>query len=178
MNQLVLWTHTLLCFSPQFYCAKDAQSPFVRVEEPSTCDYRITIHSKNLCSHPLFKAEEKTQSVEIVCAPALKKAQYEKYMKKMQSKFLFLILLDLCIMLMDQHFIITGLYWKLYLYPLNVSLCFEDTYNETLIWLTAVTKNRRSRFPGGLHLDKWFYKSHCLVKVFLSQLYSSLHINL
>ncbi|XP_057293166.1 protein OS-9-like [Hydractinia symbiolongicarpus] len=66
----------------QYYCSAHEKDTIIRVEEPSTCEYIITIHSVKLCSHPLFKVKEKTKLVELKCSPALKDHEYNKYLEK------------------------------------------------------------------------------------------------
>lgn len=51
----------------------------IRVEEPATCEYIISIHSKSLCTHPAFKVEEKVKKVSLVCAPILTQKAYKKF---------------------------------------------------------------------------------------------------
>ena len=54
----------------------------IRVEEPATCQYIITIHSKSLCNHPAFKVEEKIKKVSLVCAPILSAKAYKKFQEE------------------------------------------------------------------------------------------------
>ena len=54
----------------------------IRVEEPATCEYIISIHSKNLCTHPAFKVEEKVKKVSLVCAPILSAKAYNRFQEK------------------------------------------------------------------------------------------------
>ena len=51
----------------------------IRVEEPATCEYIISVHSKSLCSHPAFKVEETVKKVSLVCAPILSQKAYKKF---------------------------------------------------------------------------------------------------
>jgi hypothetical protein len=58
----------------------------IRVEEPATCEYIITVHSTNLCQHPAFHVKEKTTKINLVCSPLLTEKAYNKYMKKRVRK--------------------------------------------------------------------------------------------
>lgn len=58
----------------------------LRVEEPATCEYIITVHSKGLCKHPAFKTEAKTRKFDLVCAPALREKAFNRYQQRKQEE--------------------------------------------------------------------------------------------
>ena len=58
----------------------------IRVEEPTTCEYIITVHSRSLCKHPAFKIEEKSKKFNLVCSPALKQKAFNKYQQKKREE--------------------------------------------------------------------------------------------
>ena len=66
----------------QYYCGEGSIDTIVRVEEPATCEYIITVHSVKLCDHPAFHIEEKTKKVNLICSPALSEKAYSKYVEK------------------------------------------------------------------------------------------------
>ena len=58
----------------------------IRVEEPATCEYIISIHSKSLCSHPAFKVEETVKKVSLVCAPILTPKVFKKFKEEQKKR--------------------------------------------------------------------------------------------
>lgn len=72
--------------SVQYYCGEGIADMIIRVEEPATCEYIITVHSVKLCDHPAFYIEEKTKKVNLICYPALSERAYSKYVEKRKEK--------------------------------------------------------------------------------------------
>ena len=101
----------------QFYCDETAGTSMVSVDEPATCMYSISVHSKELCAHPLFKPLKKEKAREITCSPALTEEQYNDYTHKEQG--------DICIWFYLQlprlkyWPMLCGL-WKFYLLSANI----------------------------------------------------------
>ena len=58
------------------------------VEEPETCSYVLTVNTKALCAHPLFKTRGKKKAREITCSPALTQHQYDQYVQREEGEYL------------------------------------------------------------------------------------------
>jgi len=70
----------------QYYCSSSDANAVIRVEEPSTCEYIITVNSKALCTHTLFKEKVKANEISLVCSPVLKEEDFNKYMEMKKAK--------------------------------------------------------------------------------------------
>merc|ERR1712226_724938 len=70
----------------QYFCSTKPGDSIIRIEEPATCEYIITVHSAKLCTHPLFSKKETKKSINLVCSPALMEHEYNKYVEKMNKK--------------------------------------------------------------------------------------------
>ena len=72
----------------QYFCGdeRNNKDTIIRVEEPATCEYIITVHSGNLCKHPAFHVKEKTTKISLICSPLLAEEAYNKYMEKQKVR--------------------------------------------------------------------------------------------
>jgi protein OS-9 len=67
----------------RFMCAEDAtvaaNDYVVRVEEPATCTYIVTVRTSRLCANRMLAGPEPKSTVPIVCSPALSASELEQY---------------------------------------------------------------------------------------------------
>ncbi|XP_076456317.1 protein OS-9-like isoform X2 [Babylonia areolata] len=69
----------------RYLCEEAEDDYIVRVDEPETCVYVITVHTPRVCPHPHLKSPTPTQPIPIVCAPLLTNQQYSKYLAHLQA---------------------------------------------------------------------------------------------
>ncbi|XP_070174955.1 protein OS-9-like isoform X2 [Littorina saxatilis] len=69
----------------RFLCENLEDDYIVRVDEPETCVYVITVHTHRLCSHPHLKSPTPTQPIPIICQPLLTNHQYTVYQAHTQA---------------------------------------------------------------------------------------------
>ncbi|UYV73361.1 hypothetical protein LAZ67_10002852 [Cordylochernes scorpioides] len=67
-----------------YFCEEDSPDYIARVDEPSTCNYVVHVHTQRLCSHPFFKP--RPQSHTISCSPLVTSEQYQKYIQKVKDE--------------------------------------------------------------------------------------------
>ena len=72
----------------QYYCSDENvnSNMVIRVEEPATCEYIISVHVKKLCTHPAFEVKEKTKKVTLTCSPILGEKAFKRYQE--EQKFI------------------------------------------------------------------------------------------
>ncbi|KAK3737563.1 hypothetical protein QZH41_017761, partial [Actinostola sp. cb2023] len=63
----------------KFKCEVDAKDHVVMVDEPSSCNYVMVVHTEKLCNHPLFKPPANRKPLAITCSPVLSEERYQKY---------------------------------------------------------------------------------------------------
>lgn len=54
----------------------------LRVDEPSSCSYVITVHTNKLCHHSLFRPSPAQKPQAITCSPALSEERYKTYIER------------------------------------------------------------------------------------------------
>ncbi|XP_063071117.1 protein OS-9 isoform X2 [Engraulis encrasicolus] len=69
----------------RFACEEGSVDYIVRVDEPQSCRYVVTIHTSRPCAHPLLRPPPSTRPQPIVCQPALSAGQYMDYVKAQVS---------------------------------------------------------------------------------------------
>ncbi|KAL8570966.1 hypothetical protein ACOMHN_037826 [Nucella lapillus] len=69
----------------RYLCEETEDDYIVRVDEPETCAYVITVHTPRICSHPHLKSPTPTQPIPIVCAPLLTDQQYIQYQQHVEA---------------------------------------------------------------------------------------------
>ncbi|XP_060898564.1 protein OS-9 isoform X3 [Labrus mixtus] len=69
----------------RFVCEEGASDYIVRVDEPQSCRYVLTVHTSRTCQHPFLKPPSTAKPQGIVCQPALSAQQYMDYVKAQVS---------------------------------------------------------------------------------------------
>ncbi|XP_072540528.1 protein OS-9 isoform X2 [Salminus brasiliensis] len=69
----------------RFVCEESSSDYIVRVDEPQSCRYVLTIHTSRTCQHPLLRPPSSAKPQGIVCQPALSAQQYMDYVKAQVS---------------------------------------------------------------------------------------------
>uniref|UniRef100_A0A8D2ZKD1 Endoplasmic reticulum lectin n=1 Tax=Scophthalmus maximus TaxID=52904 RepID=A0A8D2ZKD1_SCOMX len=69
----------------RFVCEEGAGDYIVRVDEPQSCRYVLTIHTSRTCQHPFLQPPSTAKPQGIVCQPALSAQQYMDYVKAQVS---------------------------------------------------------------------------------------------
>ncbi|XP_020502488.3 protein OS-9 isoform X1 [Labrus bergylta] len=69
----------------RFVCEEGASDYIVRVDEPQSCRYVLTVHTGRTCQHPFLKPPSTAKPQGIVCQPALSAQQYMDYVKAQVS---------------------------------------------------------------------------------------------
>ena len=75
-----------VCVWFQYLCEEAEDDYIVRVDEPETCVYVITVHSPRICRHPHLKSPTPTQPIPIVCVPLLTNQQYLQYQRHTEGR--------------------------------------------------------------------------------------------
>ncbi|KAL9968353.1 hypothetical protein ACROYT_G026714 [Oculina patagonica] len=70
----------------KFYCDEGISDVVLRVDEPSSCSYVITVHTNKLCQHSLFRPNPAQKPQAITCSPALSEERYKIYLERIESK--------------------------------------------------------------------------------------------
>ena len=64
----------------QYYCEPNAiMDTLVEVQEPSSCEYVITIYTNRLCSISELKPPPTTKPKDITCHPVLTRPEMDKF---------------------------------------------------------------------------------------------------
>ena len=73
-----------ICFflTLQIFCDEGIADVVVRVDEPSSCSYVITVHTNKLCKHSLFRSSPAQKPKSITCSPALPEERYKIYVER------------------------------------------------------------------------------------------------
>ncbi|KAG7494219.1 hypothetical protein JOB18_026312 [Solea senegalensis] len=69
----------------RFVCEEGSGDYIVRVDEPQSCRYVLTIHTSRTCQHPFLRPPSTAKPQGIVCQPALSAQQYMDYVKAQVS---------------------------------------------------------------------------------------------
>nr|XP_061833651.1 protein OS-9-like isoform X4 [Nerophis lumbriciformis] len=69
----------------RFVCEDGSTDYIVRVDEPQSCRYVLTVHTSRTCQHPLLRPPSTAKPQGIVCQPALSAQQYMDYVKAQVS---------------------------------------------------------------------------------------------
>ncbi|XP_062854024.1 protein OS-9 [Trichomycterus rosablanca] len=69
----------------RFVCEEGSSDYIVRVDEPQSCRYVLTVHTSRTCQHPLLRPPTSAKPQGIVCQPALSAQQYMDYVKAQVS---------------------------------------------------------------------------------------------
>ncbi|XP_051985578.1 protein OS-9 isoform X2 [Xyrauchen texanus] len=69
----------------RFVCEEGSSDFIVRVDEPQSCHYVLTVHTSRTCQHPLLRPTSTAKPQGIVCQPALNAQQYMDYVKSQVS---------------------------------------------------------------------------------------------
>ena len=59
----------------------------VRVDEPQSCDYILTVATSKICSVPQLKPEEVPKPKEISCSPLFMQDEYNQWLDMKESKY-------------------------------------------------------------------------------------------
>ena len=71
------------CFvNSQIYCDEGIADVVLRVDEPLSCSYVITVHTNKLCKHSLFRPNPAQKPHAITCSPALSEERYKIYIER------------------------------------------------------------------------------------------------
>ncbi|RMX47348.1 hypothetical protein pdam_00012582 [Pocillopora damicornis] len=70
----------------KIFCDEDRADFVVRVDEPSSCSYVITVHTNKLCKHNLFRSSQVQEPQSITCSPALSEERYKIYVERVESR--------------------------------------------------------------------------------------------
>ena len=77
-------------------CEKGSPDALVRVDEPSTCSYILTVLTARLCDNPLFRPPADGKLHPITCSPALPQHHFDIYLETIgkadTTQILFLLL--------------------------------------------------------------------------------------
>ena len=66
-------------FSLQFKCQNGAHDGIEGVEEPTTCNYVVTVRTNKICQRPELKILSQKKLVPITCQPLLGEEEYSHY---------------------------------------------------------------------------------------------------
>ncbi|TDH14216.1 hypothetical protein EPR50_G00040450 [Perca flavescens] len=69
----------------RFVCEEGSGDYIVRVDEPQSCRYVLTVHTSRTCQHPFLRPPSTAKPQGIVCQPALSAQQYMDYVKAQVS---------------------------------------------------------------------------------------------
>ncbi|XP_054882754.1 protein OS-9 isoform X2 [Poeciliopsis prolifica] len=69
----------------RFVCEEGSSDYIVRVDEPQSCRYVLTVHTSRTCQHPFLQPPSSSKPQGIVCQPALSAQQYMDYVKAQVS---------------------------------------------------------------------------------------------
>ncbi|XP_078104506.1 protein OS-9 isoform X3 [Sander vitreus] len=69
----------------RFVCEEGSSDYIVRVDEPQSCRYVLTVHTSRTCQHPFLRPPSTAKPQGIVCQPALSAQQYMDYVKAQVS---------------------------------------------------------------------------------------------
>ncbi|KAK9529118.1 hypothetical protein VZT92_013233 [Zoarces viviparus] len=69
----------------RFVCEEGSGDYIVRVDEPQSCRYVLTVHTSRTCLHPFLQPPSTAKPQSIVCQPALSAQQYMDYVKAQVS---------------------------------------------------------------------------------------------
>jgi len=78
---LLLATKCFSGLSLKIYCDEGTADLVLRVDEPSSCSYVITVYTNKLCKHSLFRSVLQQEPQAITCSPALSEERYNIYIK-------------------------------------------------------------------------------------------------
>ena len=62
-------------------CEEGSGDYIARVDEPQSCRYVLTVHTRRTCQHPFLLPPSTAKLQGIVCQPALSAQQYMDYVK-------------------------------------------------------------------------------------------------
>ena len=75
--------HLIFFFTLQLHCTLEGVNKIVEIDEKSTCNYTLTVHSPLLCQHPmLVPLGNSAPSHTLSCAPVVSQLDYEDYLLK------------------------------------------------------------------------------------------------
>ena len=63
----------------KIYCEEGSADLVLRVDEPLSCSYVITVYTNKLCKHSLFRSLHTQEPQLITCSPALSEEHYKIY---------------------------------------------------------------------------------------------------
>lgn len=78
ISLLVIFVLTYLF---QIYCEEGSADLVLRVDEPLSCSYVITVYTNKLCKHGLFRSSAVRTPQAITCSPALSEERYNIYLE-------------------------------------------------------------------------------------------------
>ncbi len=72
----------------QFHCEEGQGDYVLRVDEPESCAYVITVHTMKICHHPYLKPSTPSKPVPISCSPVLTVEQYAEWEEEQEGECL------------------------------------------------------------------------------------------
>ena len=75
-----------LSIPQQFECKEGTMDTLVSVDEPTTCQYILRVHTSRVCKHPSLKPLYSKKTLPVTCNPLLNEEDFHKYQEYQEKK--------------------------------------------------------------------------------------------